>query len=108
MQRHLPLPATAIPLVAAMLLALGACAAPPAPPPAAPEPSAAGGCDASKAQFAVGHEPGLAMQDQARTRSGAQIVRTLRLGQAITMEYNAARLNLNLDASGKIVRVACG
>ena len=94
-----------LPLLAA-LLALGACAAPPAPQE--PEAPAAVGCDASKAQFAVGQEPGLAVQDQARTRSGARIVRTLRPGQAVTMEYNAARLNLNLDTGGRIVRVSCG
>jgi len=94
------------PLLAMSLLALGACAAPPAPAPA--EAPATGSCDASKAQFALGHEPGLAMQDQARERSGARIVRALRPGQPVTMEYNAERLNLHLDASGRIGRVTCG
>lgn len=91
----------------ATLLVLGGCAARPAPEtPAANAPP--GGCDAAKAQFAVGHAPGLAVQDQARERSGARIVRTLRLGQAVTMEYNGDRLNLELDASGTVTRVRCG
>ena len=96
-----------IALLASMLLALGACAAP--PEPAAPAaPPALGSCDASKAQFAVGHEAGLAIQDQARERSGARVVRTLRPGQPVTMEYSADRLNLALDAGGRVVRVTCG
>jgi hypothetical protein len=95
-----------IPLLAATLLALSACAA--SPPPAPPEPVAGGACDASRAQFAVGQQPGVAVLDQARERAGARLVRTLRPGQPVTMEYNAERLNLNLDASGKVVRVTCG
>jgi hypothetical protein len=107
MERQKRLLATASPLLAATLLALGACAAPPAPEtPAAVAPP--GRCDASKAQFAVGHAPGLAILDQARERSGARTLRTLRPGQVITMEYSGDRLNLELDASGKVARVRCG
>ena len=94
-------------LLATLLLVLAGCAA-----RTAPETQTAsappGGCDAAKAQFAVGHPPGLAIQDQARERSGARLVRTLRPGQIVTMEYNAERLNLELDASGTVVRVRCG
>ena len=91
----------------AMLLVLTGCAARPAPEtPAAP--ALPGGCDASKAQFAVGHPPGLAIQDQARERSGARMIRALRPGQLVTMEYSAERLTLELDASGTVVRVRCG
>jgi hypothetical protein len=99
--------AIASPLLAAMLLALGACAAPRAPEPPAAS-AAPGRCEASRAQFAVGHEPGLALQDQARERSGARIVRTLQPGQVITMEYSGDRLNLELDSGGKVARVRCG
>ena len=105
-QPERPTKCVAISLLAALLLALTACAAPPPPEPAAP--ALPGGCDASKAQFAVGHPPGLAIQDQARERSGARMVRTLRPGQLVTMEYNAERLNLELDAGGTVVRVRCG
>ena len=90
----------------ATLVVLAGCAAKPAPETQAP--ALPGGCDASKAQFAVGHPPGLAIQDQARERSGARMIRALRPGQLVTMEYSAERLTLELDASGTVVRVRCG
>lgn len=40
--------------------------------------------------------------------AGAQQYRFLRPGQAVTLEYNAGRLNLELDAAGKVLRVRCG
>ena len=48
------------------------------------------------------------MVEAARKDAGADRVRTLRPGQAVTMEYLAGRLNLYLDASGNIERIACG
>ncbi|MFC5499022.1 I78 family peptidase inhibitor [Caenimonas terrae] len=99
--------ALASPLLVTTMLAIGACAATPAEPPATANP-APGSCDASKAQFAIGHDAGLAIQDQARERSGAGVVRTVRPGQIITMEFRADRLTLELDASGKVTRVRCG
>ena len=101
------LPAITGLLLAPLLLALGACAAAPAAEaPAASAPARS--CDAAKAQFAVAHDAGLAIQDQARERSGAGVVRTVRPGQVITMEFRADRLTLELDASGKVTRVRCG
>ena len=44
----------------------------------------------------------------ARVRSGAQMARVLRPGQIITKEFNAQRLNLEVDANGRIVAVRCG
>ncbi|PKP71018.1 MAG: hypothetical protein CVT82_04100 [Alphaproteobacteria bacterium HGW-Alphaproteobacteria-4] len=35
-------------------------------------------------------------------------LRVIRPGQAVTMDYSAARLNVSLDAGGRIVRVTCG
>jgi hypothetical protein len=35
-------------------------------------------------------------------------VRVIRPGQAITMDYSPARLNFDLDAQGRIVRIWCG
>ena len=48
------------------------------------------------------------MIEAARKDAGADRVRTLKPGQVVTMEYLAGRLNLYLDASGKIERIGCG
>jgi hypothetical protein len=65
-------------------------------------------CDAAAAQFAVGQSFGPALERDVRARSGASIVRWLSPGQAVTMEFNPARLNLTLDSRSRITKVACG
>ena len=101
-------------LLAAALGCLATACAQPQPAAGAPSPSAppppvvAEGCDAAKAQYAVGRPFSDALLDEARTRAGARIARTLRPGQAITMEYNLQRLNLELDANGQVTRARCG
>ena len=40
--------------------------------------------------------------------SGARTVRVIRPGDAVTMDYRQDRLNIELDADGKIVRFNCG
>ncbi len=95
------------------LAALLGCAAPKAPsagagPVPVPGGTAAGICSARGAQFAVGKMPGASVVEQARQRSGAYMARVLRPGQMVTMEFNAQRLNLDLDAAGLIARARCG
>ncbi|MNR65322.1 Peptidase inhibitor I78 family protein [compost metagenome] len=46
--------------------------------------------------------------EQARQRSGAAMARVLHPGQITTREFNAERLNLEVDATGRIVAVRCG
>lgn len=89
---------------------LGGCAQdPPQVPPAPPPPVLDGvGCDAAGAQFAVGKEAGEQLIAQARTEARAQRVRTVRPGQAVTMEYDGSRLTLDIDAGGRVVRASCG
>ena len=96
--------------VAAALAALATgCAqepqVPPAPPPPQLTPAA---CDEAAAQFAVGQVASAALAEQVRQRAGAQRVRTVRPGDMITMEFDPGRLNLELDAAGKVARVRCG
>jgi hypothetical protein len=40
--------------------------------------------------------------------SGARIIRWVRPGQAITMEFSAERLTVHLDANGRVERASCG
>jgi hypothetical protein len=56
----------------------------------------------------VGEPESAAVAEQARQQSGARTVRWLRPGQIVTMEYRDDRLNLELDANGKIIAIRCG
>lgn len=84
-------------------LLLAACATPEATPP-----PMTGQCNADAAQRHVGHAATAEMIEAARKDAGADRVRTLKPNQMVTMEYLAGRLNLYLDASGKIERIGCG
>ena len=83
----------------------------PAPPPAtgsAPAAPAAGVCNAQGAQLAVGKMAGASVVEEARQRSGSYMARVLRPNQVVTMEFNARRLNLEVDAAGVIRKARCG
>jgi uncharacterized lipoprotein YajG len=83
-----------------------------APSPGAPAspatPPTAATCNAEGAQFAVGKAAGASVVEEARQRSGAYMARLLRPNQAVTMEYNAQRLNLDVNSAGVVTRVRCG
>ena len=97
----------AAPLLMACLLAACAQSPPSAGGTAASSPSA-GTCSAAGAQFAVGRSADATLVEQARQRSGAQMARVLRPGQAITLEFNAQRLNLDINAASLVTRARCG
>lgn len=92
------------------LAALAAgCAQEPQVPAAPPPPMAApAACDEAAARFAVGQAATGPLVEQARQRSGARRVRTVRPGDMVTMDFDPGRLNLELDAAGKVARVRCG
>jgi hypothetical protein len=85
---------------------LQACAQP--QPPAPPPPQVPASCNAAAAQFAVGHASSEALATQARQRAGAARVRVLPPGIMVTKEYDAGRLNLDVDAGGRVLRAHCG
>lgn len=74
--------------------------------PAQPAPMAL--CNAQPAQFAVGQSSTASVMESARSRSGALMARVLRPGQMVTKEFDAQRLNLEVDATGRILAVRCG
>lgn len=77
--------------------------------PVAPAASVGDGrCDAEGGQFAVGKQASLDLLNQVRTRTGAQDARILGPDDMVTLEYRSERVNVNADASGKVVRVNCG
>lgn len=95
-----------------LALLLSACASrtsPPAQPLAPPPPPLQqSGCDAAGAQFAVGQVFNAPLAEQARQGARAETYRRLRPGQIVTMEFNGSRLNIDVDAGERILRVRCG
>lgn len=102
----------ALPLAAALSLSLSACAPmPPSDPPrsAGPGPSEpAQKCDADAARGAIGQSASADVVERARIAAGAQVARTLKPGQMVTMEYHNSRLNIDVDANNVITNVRCG
>lgn len=88
-------------LLVPAMLSLAACATAEAPP-------APGGCNAAAASAYVGKSADATTVEAARRAAGAERVRTIRPDQMVTMEYLEGRLNLYLDANGRIERIACG
>ncbi|MEJ6022528.1 I78 family peptidase inhibitor [Ramlibacter sp. PS4R-6] len=97
-------------LAPAALALVAGCTVPPPDVPEAPPPPvfAPGECDAQAAQFAVGQPYNNPLGEQARSRARAERVRPLHPGQVVTMEFDARRLSIDVDASGKVVAVRCG
>ena len=65
-------------------------------------------CDAAKAQAIVGGAGTQAAGARALQLSGARTIRWIRPGDAVTMDFRTDRLNIHLDAKGRVQRVNCG
>lgn len=95
------------------LVLLAGCGAAPPPRATAPPPRSAPAplpprCNTVQAQFAVGQAVDAALLEKARAAAQADLARAVRPEQVITQEYRAGRLNLHLDANGRVTRVSCG
>ena len=71
-------------------------------------PSSSGYCNADAVGNLIDQQASPELLDQARRDSGAEVARLLRPGDAVTLEYNAQRLNLTTDQNGRIQRISCG
>ena len=87
-------------LIAVSALSLLACATTPT------EQSAA--CDAGAGSALVGRAATAALGAEAFRLTGARRLRWIRPGDVVTMDYSPQRLNVHLDAEGKVERLACG
>ncbi len=76
--------------------------------PALATPPAMEGCDVSDVKELVGQPYTEALATRAKDMTGAAVVRTVRPGEAVTMDFRDDRLTLELDAAGKIVSARCG
>lgn len=94
-------------------LAVSACAQVPtveavaSAPPAVADPASSSHCDANKTASAIDQMPMAEVVEAARQAAGAEVVRTLRQDQPITKEFRVGRLNLVLDAQGRIASAHC-
>ena len=65
-------------------------------------------CNAQPAQSMLGKPNTSANLESARKLSGAYMARVLGANQPTTLEFDQERLNLVVDAAGKIIAVRCG
>lgn len=86
-------------------LALAGCATA-APPPLPSAPS--GECHTDSLADLVGRPADAALGADALRRSGALRLRWIRPGDMVTMDYSAQRLNVHLDAQGRVDHFGCG
>jgi len=100
--RHAGRMKTLFALAFSPVFALQACADLTVPLPAKVRPPELSTCGAIDLQNLVG-QPISAVDAATLAR-----VRVIRPGQAVTMDYSAARLNVELDAADKIIRIWCG
>ena len=106
----------ALPFATALVLALGACATPaesgtlqppPTEQPPPPVPAQAS-CNPEAAQPYVGQVATADVVEKARVAAGAEMVRTLKPGQVVTMEYRSGRLNLDVNGGNVVTGARCG
>ncbi|HDY5313837.1 TPA: hypothetical protein RQ689_001163 [Pseudomonas aeruginosa] len=71
-------------------------------------PTADGRCDANAVQAYVGKQASAAIVEEARRAAGAEVARALRPHDAVTMDYNPRRLNIDVDDTLVIKRLSCG
>lgn len=93
-------------LIALSSLACMACTTVEAQNPA-PLPDEAG-CTIERLDPLVGRARSEALGAEARRLSGASLLRWISPGDMVTMDYQTGRLNIHLDAQGRVDRFACG
>ena len=88
-------------------LATIACASVPADVDS-PHGDGSGTCSVQGLGELVGRRASQSLGAEALRLSGARSLRWIRPGDAVTMDYRPDRLNVNLDAQGRVDRFACG
>lgn len=70
--------------------------------------SVSGECDASGVQSYLNRNWSDSLDSTLRSASGSRVLRVVRPGQVMTMEFNPYRLNAVLNPQGKIDSLHCG
>ncbi|WP_342247396.1 I78 family peptidase inhibitor [Pseudomonas sp. OTU5201] len=71
-------------------------------------PSFSGTCDAAAVATLVGKTANTALVEQAKRQSGAETARILRPHDAVTMDYNSRRLNIDVSETDVVKQFTCG
>ena len=99
-------------LSGALLMNMACAAMPPEGEPPNGEPREVGAsdyrCDADGLGNLIGRAATRELGEEALRRSGARTLRWIRPGDVVTMDYRLDRLNIHLDARGRVARFACG
>jgi len=85
--------------MAILALLAGACL----PDASLPPPGTSGNCGAAELQYLLG-QPASMLATLALTPA----TRIIRPGEAVTMDYSPDRLDIELDAIARIIRISCG
>jgi hypothetical protein len=83
-------------------------APPPAPEPLPPSDTAADQCGAGKLGRYLNLLPTSDAMSDIRAAVGERPIRTIRPGDAVTMDFAPGRLNMELGGDGRIKRFRCG
>lgn len=94
--------------VAALAAAAGCTAPVPLAEPQPAAPAAPGQCRAEAVQSLVGQRLSSVLMEEVRKTSGAGSARVLRPGQAITMEFNPSRVNVEINRRDVVTAIRCG
>ena len=65
-------------------------------------------CSAEAAQGYVGQKAERSVVESAVKASGAKSVRVIEPDMMVTMDFRGDRLNIRVDATGKIIAIECG
>lgn len=65
-------------------------------------------CNAEAAQQYIGKTADSGTVQAAVSASGSKAVRVIEPDMMVTMDYRGDRLNIHVDAAGKITRITCG
>lgn len=98
----------------AMALSLPACAMAPADPPprdmhtGGPMPPQQMTCVPDGAQWALGQRASADVVARVKADSDASVVRVIRPGEMITMDFSGVRVDIRVDGDTRILAVTCG
>ena len=100
--------ATPASAVAPPVTAAEPIAGPPAPPASDGAPVTVPTCDARLAAWAIGRTPDEATVAKIVADTHSRSARVVKPGQPMTMDYRQDRVNVMLDAAGRIEKLTCG